>query len=97
VGKGVLLGKKLINSPKYHLALCEIATLYEWLISLLFVNMIRINHLCNSFSLILCRRYFVSTIIEPSAVHMSYRIYIWLIYYDFVDRLLGNIKDGIFT
>jgi len=22
VGKGVLLGKKLINSPKYHLALC---------------------------------------------------------------------------
>lgn len=29
VGKGVLLGKKLINSPKYHLALCEIATLYE--------------------------------------------------------------------
>jgi hypothetical protein len=24
------LGKKLINSPKYHLALCEIATLYEW-------------------------------------------------------------------
>ena len=30
VGKGILLGKKLINSPKYHLALCEIATLYEW-------------------------------------------------------------------
>lgn len=29
VGKGILLGKKLINSPKYHLALCEIATLYE--------------------------------------------------------------------
>jgi hypothetical protein len=29
VEKGVLLGKKLINSPKYHLALCEIATLYE--------------------------------------------------------------------
>lgn len=22
VGKGILLGKKLINSPKYHLALC---------------------------------------------------------------------------
>jgi hypothetical protein len=27
------LGKKLINSPKYHLALCEIATLYEWSLS----------------------------------------------------------------
>lgn len=38
VGKGVLLGKKLINSPKYHLALCEIATLYEWLFGRLIKN-----------------------------------------------------------
>jgi len=38
VGKGVLLGKKLINSPKYHLALCEIATLYEWLLGWLIEN-----------------------------------------------------------
>lgn len=29
VGKGILLGKKLLNSTKYHLALCDIATLYE--------------------------------------------------------------------
>ena len=29
VGKGISLGKKLLNSPKYHLALCDIASLYE--------------------------------------------------------------------
>jgi hypothetical protein len=29
VGKGILLGKKLLASSKYHLALCDIASLYE--------------------------------------------------------------------
>ena len=29
VGKGISLGKKLLGSPKYHLALCDLASLYE--------------------------------------------------------------------
>ncbi|KAL4497055.1 hypothetical protein ABPG72_002211 [Tetrahymena utriculariae] len=29
VGKGILLGKRLLNSSKYQLALCDIASLYE--------------------------------------------------------------------
>jgi len=29
MGKGIILGKRLINSTKYQLALCDIASLYE--------------------------------------------------------------------
>ncbi|EGR27478.1 hypothetical protein IMG5_195250 [Ichthyophthirius multifiliis] len=29
IGKGILLGKRLLNSAKYQLALCDIASLYE--------------------------------------------------------------------
>ncbi|KRX02356.1 P-loop containing nucleoside triphosphate hydrolase [Pseudocohnilembus persalinus] len=29
IGKGILLGKRLLNSSKYQLALCDIASLYE--------------------------------------------------------------------
>jgi len=31
MGKGIVLGKRLITSSKYQLALCDIASLYEWL------------------------------------------------------------------
>jgi len=29
LGKGIVLGKRLLSSNKYQLALCDLATLYE--------------------------------------------------------------------
>jgi len=30
MGKGIVIGRTLLENPRYKLALCDIATLYEW-------------------------------------------------------------------